>query len=62
MNAASLGIDSVTRFGEISPLWEKSLRQFFKAFLVFFKIFNILGKNYMLLGNFPKLQMSKIEK
>ena len=52
---------SVTRFGEILPLWQnkKNIWQFFKTFFIEFgKIKPTLTK-VMLLGNFSLLQMAK---
>ena len=55
---------SVTRFGEISPLWQnfKGLWQFVRVYLVFGKIFNLLRKFIMKLGEMSLLQMAKYRK
>ena len=43
---------SVTRFGEISPLWQNctSLWQFFEGFLIFGKIVNLLCQHFYSIG------------
>ena len=53
--------NSVTRFGEILPLWQgvKSVWAFFKVNLVFGKILNPLSQKGMLLGKFVLLQIAK---
>ena len=52
---------SVTRFGEIVPIWYnfKSLGQKVRVYLVFGKMLILLRHNVLPLGNFSLLQMTK---
>ena len=55
---------SVTRFGEISPLWQnfQSLGQFLKVNLLFGKILARLWQILYVMGKISLMQMDKIQK
>ena len=55
---------SVTRFGEISPLWQnfQSLGQFLKVNLLFGKILGRLWEILYVMGKILLMQMAKIQK
>ena len=55
---------SVSRFGEISPLWQnfQSLGQFLKVNLLFGKILGRLWEILYVMGKILLMQMAKIQK